>query len=62
MRDVHSRTVQPVDIVRAYGKAAIRAHEKTNCVTEVLLPEAEDWIEKECNLQGEWSWLGEGDG
>ena len=41
-----------MDILRTYGKVAIRAHEKTNCITEVMLPEAEDWAEKEINVKG----------
>jgi Asp-tRNA(Asn)/Glu-tRNA(Gln) amidotransferase A subunit family amidase len=42
-----------VDILRAYGKAAVKAQEKTNSVTEVMIKEAEGWIEKgEINLQG----------
>lgn len=30
----------------------MRAQEKTNCVTELLLPEAEQWAKEEVNLQG----------
>ncbi|KAL3423434.1 amidase [Phlyctema vagabunda] len=43
VQDVHKRTVQPIDILHAYGKAALKAHEKTNCVTEVLIGAAEGW-------------------
>jgi Asp-tRNA(Asn)/Glu-tRNA(Gln) amidotransferase A subunit family amidase len=49
---VHKQVTSPVDILRAYGKVAIKAHEKTNCVTEILFPEAEEWAEKEVNLKG----------
>lgn len=43
----------PVDILRAYGKAALKAQEATNCVTEIMLPEAEDWIKDgSINLKG----------
>lgn len=31
---------------------AIRAHEKTNCLTEVMLPDAEVWAENEVDLKG----------
>ena len=31
---------------------AIEAQNKTNCVTEILFPEAEEWVEKEINLKG----------
>lgn len=42
-----------VDILRTYGKTASIAHKRTNCVTELLLPDAEKWVEKgEINLQG----------
>lgn len=42
-----------MDILRAYGKAAIKAHEATNCLTEIMFPAAEEWIEqKAINLTG----------
>jgi Asp-tRNA(Asn)/Glu-tRNA(Gln) amidotransferase A subunit family amidase len=31
---------------------AIKAHERTNCLTEIILPEAEAWAESEINLNG----------
>jgi len=52
VQDVHNQVLSPVDILRAYGKVAIRAHEKTNCLTEIMLPDAEEWAEKEVNLKG----------
>lgn len=45
VQDVQKSTLKPIEILRAYGKAAIRAHEKTNCMTEILLPEAERWAQ-----------------
>lgn len=30
----------------------MKAQERTNCVTELLLPEAETWLQKEVNLKG----------
>lgn len=43
VQDVHKQVLQPIDILRAYGKAALKAHEKTNCVTEVMIDAAEGW-------------------
>lgn len=45
MQDVHSRVIRPIDILGTYGKVAIRAHEKTNCLTEVMIAKAEEWAE-----------------
>ena len=52
VQDVHKELLRPVDILRTYGKIALRAHEKTNCLTEVMLPEAESWAENEVNTKG----------
>lgn len=52
MQDVHKGAVSPVDIVRTYGKVAVRAQEKTNCVTEILVPEAENWAESDIDING----------
>lgn len=42
-----------VDVLRTYGKVAVHAQEKTNCVTEILFPEAEQWLkDNEINLNG----------
>src|SRR6201999_1504577 len=51
--DVQSGTLSPIDILRTYGKTASIAHARTNCVTELLLPEAESWArdEKDVNLK-----------
>ncbi|KAF7794086.1 hypothetical protein EIP86_005216 [Pleurotus ostreatoroseus] len=48
---VQTGVLDPVDVVRAFGKKALKAHEVTNCLTEVLLPEAELWA-KTCNKNG----------
>ncbi|KAI1609507.1 amidase signature domain-containing protein [Exophiala viscosa] len=51
--DVHNGTLSPIDILRTYGKTAAIAQERTNCVTELLLPEAESWAKGgDVNLQG----------
>ncbi|KMU79444.1 fatty-acid amide hydrolase 1 [Coccidioides immitis RMSCC 3703] len=39
-------------VLQTYGKVAIKAQERTNCVTELLLPEAEKWADQEINLKG----------
>lgn len=41
-----------MDILRAYGKVALEAQKKTNCLTEILFPEAEEWAKNEINLEG----------
>ncbi|KAL8876113.1 MAG: hypothetical protein Q9198_005631 [Flavoplaca austrocitrina] len=52
VQDVHKEVVRPVDILRSYGKLAIRAHAKTNCLTEVMIdPGAEQSIAT-INLKG----------
>ncbi|KAH9862791.1 hypothetical protein J1614_010884 [Plenodomus biglobosus] len=52
VQDVHKQVTSPVDILRAYGNVAIKAHEATNCLTEILVPEAEEWAKNEVNLKG----------
>jgi Asp-tRNA(Asn)/Glu-tRNA(Gln) amidotransferase A subunit family amidase len=53
VKDVQSGGTQPIDILRAYGKAALKAHEKTNCVTEVMFTGAEGWLKNgSINLKG----------
>ncbi|KAF9558563.1 amidase signature enzyme [Agrocybe pediades] len=49
--EVKSGDVHPQDILLAYGKQALKAHEKTNCLTEVMISEAVGWAEK-CNEHG----------
>ena len=49
---MHKEVLQPIDILRTYGKVAVKAHEKTNCLTEVMIPEAERWVEHDINLKG----------
>ena len=53
MASVHAGTTSPLSLLHTYGKVAVRAHAKTNCVTEVMLSSAEDWLRSgEINLQG----------
>jgi Asp-tRNA(Asn)/Glu-tRNA(Gln) amidotransferase A subunit family amidase len=51
---VQNGIIQPLDILRTYGKVALKAHEKTNCLTEILLPDAETWLQEgsSINLKG----------
>ena len=50
---VHQSKITPLDILRTYGKVAISAQKKTNCLTEVMIGEAERWIENgSINLKG----------
>lgn len=49
---MQKQLIKPIDILRSYGKAAIKAHEKTNCLTEVMLSEAEQWAATDVNLNG----------
>ncbi|KAG5967903.1 hypothetical protein E4U57_007982 [Claviceps arundinis] len=44
VHEVHKDPNRAIDLLRAYGKVAVKAHEKTNCVTEVLIQDAEKWI------------------
>ena len=42
-----------IDVLRTYGKVAVKAQEKTNCVTEIMMQDAEKWIEAgDINLKG----------
>ncbi|KAL8735311.1 MAG: hypothetical protein Q9166_000856 [cf. Caloplaca sp. 2 TL-2023] len=52
VQDVQKEVVKPIDILRSYGKVAIKAHAKTNCLTEVMInPGAEKWVAN-INLKG----------
>ncbi|KAL2063436.1 hypothetical protein VTL71DRAFT_5241 [Oculimacula yallundae] len=53
VQGVHKQVVQPIDILRAYGKAALKAHARTNSVTEVMISAAEAWTsDGSINLKG----------
>ena len=53
VKDVQDRKISPVEILQTYGKTATVAHDRTNCVTELMLPDAETWVEKgQINLDG----------
>ncbi|CAK3946643.1 related to amidase (acetamidase) [Lecanosticta acicola] len=53
VQDVQNNKTNAVDVLQAYGKAAVKAQEETNCVTEVMIKEAQTWIENgDINLKG----------
>lgn len=53
VQGVHKGEVDPLDILNTYGKAAIKAQEATNCVTEVMIDGAEKWLKDgSINLKG----------
>ncbi|KAF9525240.1 amidase signature enzyme [Crepidotus variabilis] len=49
--NVHSRKLDPTDILNAYAKKALKAHGETNCLTEVFIADAFSWA-KNCNKDG----------
>lgn len=52
VQDVQKQVTSPLSILHAYGKVALRAHEATNCLTEVMLSQAEIWTLNDINLKG----------
>lgn len=53
VQDVQDKRRPAIEVLRAYGKAASMAHDKTNCLTEVFIKEAEWWLQDgSINLQG----------
>ncbi|KAG7107170.1 putative amidase PB8B6.03 like protein [Verticillium longisporum] len=53
VQDVQKSATQPIDVLKTYGKVALKAHESTNCLTEVMLESAEGWLkEGSINLKG----------
>jgi len=49
--NVKKGEVNPIDVLHAYGKEALRAHGETNCLTEILIEDAEKWAAN-CDLKG----------
>ncbi len=47
VKSVHSNPKSALEVLQTYGKIALMAHAKTNCVTEVLIPSAERWLRPE---------------
>lgn len=52
VHDIQETTTSPLSVLRTYGKVAVKAQQRSNCITELLLPEAEAWLENEINLKG----------
>lgn len=48
---VQSGALSPNDVLLAYGKKALRAHAATNCLTEIMISDAELWA-RSCRKQG----------
>lgn len=42
---VHKGEIEPLDVLKAYGKRAIAAQKEINCVTEILIKDAEKWAQ-----------------
>ncbi|KXJ86905.1 amidase [Microdochium bolleyi] len=53
VKDVQNKVIDAAELLHTYGKVALKAHDKTNCVTEIMIPEAEKWIKDgSVNLKG----------
>lgn len=53
VENVHKDPSLAAQLLHTYGKVALKAHEKTNCVTEVMISSAEKWIKDgSINLKG----------
>ena len=51
-QNVRLGSIRPIDVLRSYGKVAIMVHRRTNCLTEVMLPEAEIWAKEQAEAKG----------
>ncbi|KAF8526593.1 amidase signature domain-containing protein [Hysterangium stoloniferum] len=43
VQKVQSGTWDPVEVLRSYGKKTLKAQEATNCLTEIMIGDAEKW-------------------
>ncbi|PKS09840.1 hypothetical protein jhhlp_004463 [Lomentospora prolificans] len=51
--DVQTGKLDPHSVLSAYAKVALRAQEKTNCVTEIMVNSAHEWLRNgDINLEG----------
>jgi hypothetical protein len=50
--DIHKGERMPIEILHAYGKKALRVHAETNCLTEIMIADAETWAEEAQNSKG----------
>ncbi|KAF3939802.1 Acetamidase [Dactylella cylindrospora] len=42
--NIRAKEWNPLDVLHAYGKKALLAHEKTNCLTEIMIADAEEYV------------------
>ncbi|KAI9171809.1 Acetamidase-like protein [Paramyrothecium foliicola] len=53
VQEVHKDPSKASEILHTYGKVALKAHEKTNCLTEIMITSAERWVQDgSVNLKG----------
>jgi len=53
VQEVHAQVLPPISILHAYGKAALKAHAKTNCLTEIMISSSEKWaVDGSVNMKG----------
>ncbi|MBE3042531.1 hypothetical protein IMZ48_08120, partial [Candidatus Bathyarchaeota archaeon] len=53
VKNVQSAIIDPHDVLNAYAKVAVKAHEKTNCATEFMISAAHQWLrDGDINLKG----------
>ena len=50
VQNVHDGTLSPLSILHTYGRIALHAHAKTNCLTEIMLVNAEQAVSKETSM------------
>jgi hypothetical protein len=50
--EVHTGEVKPLDVLHAYGKKALKVHEQTDCLTEILILDAEKWAREADDTKG----------
>ncbi|TFK47520.1 amidase signature enzyme [Heliocybe sulcata] len=48
---VKSGELSAQEVLQSYGKKALQGHTATNCLTEIMIPDAETWA-KQCNVDG----------
>lgn len=53
VQDVHNDPAKATEVLDTYGKVAVKAQEKTNCITEIMIDSAHKWItDGSINLKG----------
>ncbi|EPE06196.1 amidase protein [Ophiostoma piceae UAMH 11346] len=51
VKQVHDDKSKAINILHAYGKAALRVHSKTNCLTEVMISDADKWVHQSVSTE-----------